>query len=236
MSHLENLIPNTWPNAWVRLIRSTGAACCLFGAAATGDVVVSYYNGPEHWNFRRDGIPDLDQDRDGLPNDGGCHCVPTSTMNLLMYAANHGFPEIDPGPGDWDDPGTYDTATAAINLLANAPFMGICYGDIDGCPPDADCDDNNDGDCACGSIDGLATIEGLQSWLASSGADEKLALSYWSAKNDGQDLRLRDLFKMSFLEGAPLIRVNYGRYEPVSCDGDTEESSAEKTRSEEEGR
>lgn len=54
---------------------------------------------------------------DGLPGDGSMHCVPTATMNLFCYAANHGFPWLDPGPANWASNANYDTATDAIQTL-----------------------------------------------------------------------------------------------------------------------
>ena len=69
-------------------------------APAAGDVLVSTYTDEDNYQFQRTGIPDLDQERVGLVNLGACHCVPTCTMNLLIYAANHGFPNVAPGPGD----------------------------------------------------------------------------------------------------------------------------------------
>ncbi len=64
-------------------------------------------------------MPDLDQVRDGLPGDGGMHCVPTASMNLFAYAANHGFPEVFPGPGYWQASSgpAYDEMTGNLALL-----------------------------------------------------------------------------------------------------------------------
>ena len=53
-------------------------------------------------------MPDIDQRRTtiepltlGLPKDGAMYCVPTAAMNLTAYIANHGFPGVGPGPGNW---------------------------------------------------------------------------------------------------------------------------------------
>jgi hypothetical protein len=87
-------------------------------------------------------MPDLDQNRAGLGNDGPCHCVPTSTMNVLIYIANHGFPAVDPGPGFWDNPALYDLATAFIEVLSSAAFMITSFGEP---PEDNTCGSSSDG-------------------------------------------------------------------------------------------
>ena len=53
-------------------------------------------------------VPDIDQRRvasepftPGLPNGGAMYCAPTSAMNWMAYIANHGYPGILPGPGNW---------------------------------------------------------------------------------------------------------------------------------------
>jgi hypothetical protein len=40
------------------------------------------------YDVRLCGVPDVDQFRNGLPNDGGSYCVPTSLFNVLHYHAN----------------------------------------------------------------------------------------------------------------------------------------------------
>src|SRR5438105_11570133 len=53
------------------------------------------------------GIPDIDQRRLGgqwvlgLPNTGTMYCEPASVMDLYAYIANHGYPSLSPGAGDW---------------------------------------------------------------------------------------------------------------------------------------
>jgi hypothetical protein len=87
------------------------------------------YDG-EHFFFFMNGVPDLDQKRaasldntiKALPNDGNMYCVPTSAVNWMAYIANHGYPNLDPGPGNWNvSPpqflNEYNTITGNIALM-----------------------------------------------------------------------------------------------------------------------
>ena len=42
-------------------------------------------------------MPDFDQVRTGLPNDGYMYCVPTAAFNVMTYIARHGYPGVAPG-------------------------------------------------------------------------------------------------------------------------------------------
>jgi hypothetical protein len=60
------------------------------------------------FSYKLCGMPDIDQRRGtiepfigGLPNDGKMYCVPTAAMNCMAYIANHGYPAVEPGPGNW---------------------------------------------------------------------------------------------------------------------------------------
>ena len=58
-------------------------ASLLTASAAADEFKNEYVNDNEfELNIRH--MPDLDQNRAGLGNDGQCHCVPTSTMNVLI--------------------------------------------------------------------------------------------------------------------------------------------------------
>jgi hypothetical protein len=80
-------------------------------------------NGSEY-KYKVTNLPDFDQVRKavkygsfklvGLPGDGKNYCVPTATLNVLAYIANHGFPEVTPGFGFWD---SYTTAN--YNKIGN---------------------------------------------------------------------------------------------------------------------
>ena len=46
-------------------------------------------------------------------------------MNNLIYIANHGFPQVDPGPGVWDDAALHNAVTAAIGGEAEHPRQAV---------------------------------------------------------------------------------------------------------------
>lgn len=45
------------------------------------------------------GIPDFDQRRDVLPNNGAMYCGPTATYNNVFFMGTHGFPQLLTMPG-----------------------------------------------------------------------------------------------------------------------------------------
>ncbi len=92
------------------------------------DVKTSFFTSNSHYAYELLHMPDLDQRRAfapgifGLPLNGGMYCVPASTMNMMIYAANHGFPEVWPGPGFYQSPSLYDAA--GLNIFALGAKMG----------------------------------------------------------------------------------------------------------------
>lgn len=104
--------------------------CARFGAAA--DVINAAWIDSNQFNCRILHMPDLDQRRSDLPNNGNMYCVPTAAINLFAYAANHGFPFVYPGPGPWQAQSKYDDATSAIQLaglLMGTTPLGGTNGD-----------------------------------------------------------------------------------------------------------
>ena len=73
-------------------------------------------------------LEDFDQVRNALPNCGLMYCVPTSSMNMMAYAANHGFPAISPGPGNWQSNQMYGQATAALSQIGASMFTSATSG------------------------------------------------------------------------------------------------------------
>lgn len=78
-------------------------------------------------------MPDLDQRRAesepllaGLPGNGGMYCVPTASMNVVAYIANHGYPGLEPGPGVWkkNDPPKYEYNMMTGHLGDMGAVMG----------------------------------------------------------------------------------------------------------------
>ncbi len=101
----------------------SGLMLSTLGAKADpGDFV--YYD-QNTFGYKINNMPDIDQRRAfgpgviGLPNNGSMYCVPTSCMNTLGYVANHGFPNVFPGPGAWwlNNFGQYNTMSNDQVLL-----------------------------------------------------------------------------------------------------------------------
>lgn len=67
-------------------------------------------------------VPDLDQRRSTLPNNGAMYCVPTSAMNWMAYIANHGYPNMAPFPHDWQDQSNYALGTIELSIMGT--YMG----------------------------------------------------------------------------------------------------------------
>src|SRR5690606_9340686 len=85
--------------------------------------------------YRIDHMPDLDQKRSGLDGNGGYHCVPTATMNILAYAANHGFPDVDPGPKYWQAQENHEEGTVWIWGMGIVMQTSYDPGDPNADPP-----------------------------------------------------------------------------------------------------
>jgi len=99
-----------------------GASVAAMTDSAQADVSGGYSSASQY-NIKITHMPDFDQRRDsgpgavGLPGNGGMYCVPTAAMNMLAYAANHGYPNTDPGPAWWQSQAKYNDAGNAIFLL-----------------------------------------------------------------------------------------------------------------------
>ncbi len=91
-------------------------------AAASADITMKTYINSSLYHYRVLHMPDIDQRRDtccagGLPANGSMFCVPTATLNLFAYAANHGFPFFSPGAANWQLQSNYLDASAWITDL-----------------------------------------------------------------------------------------------------------------------
>jgi hypothetical protein len=133
--------------------------------SAAADIITADFNGNTSFDYQITHMPDLDQRRMagpgilGLPGNGAMYCVPTSTMNMMMYMANHGFPAVLPGPGAWQNQNLYNAAT--LNLAV----MGIHMS--------TDAEDGTGGD---------GWLNGANSWLAQNaeGAKFTVQLKYFT--------------------------------------------------------
>lgn len=89
-------------------------AAALWPSTAGADVQNAIYIAPNAFSYKIKHMPDLDQRRGLLPGQGAMYCVPTGTMNLLAYAADHGFASLSPGDRNWRLPENYNDMTGFI--------------------------------------------------------------------------------------------------------------------------
>jgi hypothetical protein len=160
---------------------------------ARGDWISKLYLNKNFYDVALSGMPDLDQRREsapgltGLPGDGGMHCVPTSAMNVLAYAAAHGFPFLAPGVANWQSDANYEAATLAILQ------MGLWMGTQPGGMP-------NEGTNSAGAM------AGYQQWLS----DSPLFTVTGHFSKDNYAPRVSHMAK-AMANGA-LVAFCYGRY------------------------
>lgn len=68
-------------------------------------------------------VPDFDQIRQGLPNNGYAVCVPTAALNWMAWLDTHGHPSLMPfPPTNWQSQSAFNNVSAAI--LEMAGYMG----------------------------------------------------------------------------------------------------------------
>lgn len=98
-------------------------------AAAGVAAITAAAAGQTCWVYRP-GVPDFDQTRIGLGNDGKNHCVPTSWTNWFAFFQDNGYAGLMGMPGNPVDWQTYSHGyvTTRINALGNAlgtnPYKG----------------------------------------------------------------------------------------------------------------
>ncbi len=103
-----------------------GVLACLAAAAGSADAQICWVH--------RAGVPDFDQKRDGLGNDGKMHCVPTAWTNWFAYLEDNGYAGImngDGTPRNWQSSSQYNLVTNRISALGNhlgtSPTNGTSY-------------------------------------------------------------------------------------------------------------
>ena len=87
-------------------IRSTsvvGIGALLLATAAVGNVTINYSSGSQY-TYKVSQVPDFDQRRSGVANNGSMYCAPTSALNWAAYLSGHGYNFVSPGWGNWQDP------------------------------------------------------------------------------------------------------------------------------------
>jgi hypothetical protein len=99
----------------------TASTAVLFSSLVAGsagaDVVSATYASSTSYHYKIGGMTDWDQRRSALPNTGNMYCAPTATMNLFAYAANHGFPGTNPGPGGWYAQSKYNMGSIWLVIM-----------------------------------------------------------------------------------------------------------------------
>lgn len=95
---------------------TTAAAAATLAGGVMADVTKAIYTNSNNFEYRVLHMPDLDQRRTALPNNGAMYCAPTAAINLFAYAANHGYP-IAPGSGNWQSSSKYNQASSAISTM-----------------------------------------------------------------------------------------------------------------------
>jgi len=123
---------------------AAGCATLALPTVAPANITVNYTNGSQY-TYKVIKVPDFDQRRSGLANNGSNHCVPTSATNWMAYIANHGYPQLSPGSGNWQSSTQYLPSTIAILL------MGL-----------------NMGTSGTGGTGLNGAVSGVQSWFSSS--------------------------------------------------------------------
>lgn len=93
----------------------------LVPAAALAALTVASITAPSRaqCDIRRYNVPDFDQRRTALANDGSVHCVPTSAANWMAYISNYGWPGMMSGPRNWQSQTNYNYVTSQIDLLGD---------------------------------------------------------------------------------------------------------------------
>lgn len=102
------------------------SVACLVGThcgqAAHADLWDAYYLNHLHYNYRVTFMTDLDQRRAGLPDNGDMYCVPTATMNLFTYAAQHGYPIGGLPPANYQSNAQHAYMTQWIDFTGDLMF------------------------------------------------------------------------------------------------------------------
>lgn len=104
-----------------RTIRAVASIAALAATGIASANILISITSPTQYNYIVHKVPDFDQRRIGLTENGDSYCVPTSALNWFAYIANHGYPNLNPGPGDWSQQSKFETVTN--NLIALGVLM-----------------------------------------------------------------------------------------------------------------
>ncbi len=166
------------------LATSSALLLASLASLAPANVVIADYNAYDDFSYHIQYMPDLDQRRNGIPGNGSAFCVPTSTLNMLSYAAEWGVDTMDPGPGVYNFEIGYNTMTNHLDDL------GVLMGTT----------------VTCGGTCLSDWHDGLDVWMSG----EPL-IAHSEAPSEDHIPQLHDLNLMAAFGG--LVSFAYGRYE-----------------------
>ncbi len=175
--------PRTLPRTLGRLA-TIGLGCVFASSHASANVVIAEYVNSNHFDYHIQYMPDLDQRRTGVFGNGSSYCVPTSTLNMLSYAAEWGVDDMDPGPGVYNFDVGYNAMTNHLDDLGTLMGTGINCG----------------GTCISDWHDGLET------WM-----DGQPLVAYSDFYNANFSPKASDLALMAAWGG--LVSFAYGRWD-----------------------
>jgi len=119
-------------------------------------------------------MPDVDQQRTDLPNNGACYCGPSANFDVLGYVSAHGFPHLGPGipaGSTWADASNYASIGATLCTYGNAVSCSS------GSTATASCGDSGS---ACGS-----SYASLYTHLTAQLGDEFVVRQYYRSYSRG---------------------------------------------------
>ncbi|MDP1561482.1 MAG: hypothetical protein Q8M16_08810 [Pirellulaceae bacterium] len=173
-------------HVFLRLVALSAIAVVTgWNTKAHAQVAASEWNGPGSYTYDIHSMPDLDQRRSGLDNNGNMHCVPTATMNLLAFCANFGVEDMPPYPGVWMGAPVHGEMTGWIEWLGL--YMGTTGED---------------------GTSGNGLVNGLSNWIEDSGSpiltESKFRNGeYWPTIDDAT----------LYATNGSIIQFAYGRYD-----------------------
>lgn len=197
--------------------RLVAAVALATTSLATANVTVNQWNSSTSFHHKRIGVPDQDQKRVGLPNAGACYCAPTSYVNMMIYIANYGYPQVEPGPGVYSDYTNYYNVTDLLEELGAQ--ASISPGGDD--PNDPDCNGDSEGggggDGECGSLPCGGKVTNVHNAFVGNGyygaAIDDLVFIAKSLDQNAPATNFTTFGQLA-IDGA-IIELCYGRYAPV---------------------
>lgn len=114
---MNSTTPIIQPARLAVIVLAISTALCA--DVAHPDVINAAWITNSSWIYEIGHMPDIDQRRSALDNDGKMYCFPSAVLNKLMYLGNHGYPALAPAPGsgNWQAPWRFDAASAALQEM-----------------------------------------------------------------------------------------------------------------------